>query len=137
MPSVIAGRLCPSEIFIRPRMDRYREESRIVMELVAASGAIVEQVSVDEAYLDFSAFCQGASADESLKMALPRAREIKERIRSQRQLTASIGLASNKLLAKLASDHQKPDGLTLIEEANKVQFLRPLPVRALHGVGTV
>lgn len=137
MPSMTAGRLCPSGIFIRPRMDRYREESREVMKLVGESGAFIEQVSVDEAYLDFSDFCQAASADESLELALPLAREIKERIRAQRQLTASIGIGANKLLAKLASDHQKPDGLTLISEVGKVEFLRPLPVRVLHGVGRV
>jgi DNA polymerase IV len=65
------------------------------------------------------------------------ARQLKERIRQERNLTASIGIASNKLLAKLASDHQKPNGLTLIEEFNKVSFLRPLKVGVLHGVGHV
>jgi DNA polymerase-4 len=137
MPSVTAGRLCPAGIFIRPRMERYREESRRVMELVAESGATVEQVSVDEAYLDFSALCQGPSADESLRLALPLARAIKEKIRGKRRLTASLGIGSNKLLAKIASDHQKPDGLTWIAEVDKIEFLRPLPVRVLHGVGRV
>jgi DNA polymerase IV len=137
MPSVTAGRLCPKGIFIRPDMARYREESRRVMEIVARRGAVIEQVSVDEAYLDLSAFCQGRDADESLRLALPVAREIKESIRAERQLTASIGIAANKLLAKLASDQHKPDGLTLIEESKKLVFLRPLPVRALHGVGQV
>jgi DNA polymerase-4 len=137
MPSVTAGRLCPSGIFIRPRMDCYREESRLIMNLIAETGAAIEQVSVDEAYLDISAFCQGETADASLRLALPLAHSIKARIRSERQLTASIGIASNKLLAKLASDHQKPDGLTLIPEADKIEFLRPLPVRVLHGVGQV
>jgi DNA polymerase-4 len=137
MPSVIAGRLCPSGIFIRPRMDHYRAESRLIMGLVAETGAIIEQVSVDEAYLDWSAFCQGRTADESLRLALPLARALKDKIRFERHLTTSIGIGSNKLLAKLASDHQKPDGLTVIEEANKVQFLRPLPVAVLHGVGKV
>ena len=137
MPSVTAGRLCPAGVFIRPRMDRYREESHRIMQLVAATGAVVEQVSVDEAYLDLSAFCPGSSPDDSLRLALPIARQIKETIRTQRRLTASIGIASNKLLAKLASDHQKPDGLTLIAEAEKVQFLRPLSVGLLHGVGKV
>ena len=137
MPSVTAGRLCPKGIFVRPNMERYREESRRVMQIVSHSGAAVEQVSVDEAYLDLSALCQSNSADESLELALPLARNIKEIIRSERRLTASIGIASNKLLAKLASDQQKPDGLTLIREREKVQFLRPLPVRALHGVGKV
>jgi DNA polymerase-4 len=137
MPSVTAGRLCPSGVFIRPNMERYREESRLIMQIVAQSGAAIEQMSVDEAYLDFSPFCQGTTADESLRRALPVAREIKEKIRDQRRLAASIGIASNKLLAKLAADQQKPDGLTLIEETMKIEFLRPLPVRALHGVGKV
>ncbi|HYV26656.1 MAG TPA: DNA polymerase IV, partial [Candidatus Eisenbacteria bacterium] len=137
MPSVTAGRLCPSGIFVRPNMERYREESRLIMQIVAQSGAAIEQMSVDEAYLDFSPFCQGITADESLQLALPVAREIKQKIRDQRGLTASIGIASNKLLAKLAADQQKPNGLTLIEETRRIEFLRPLPVRALHGVGKV
>src|SRR5205823_2889788 len=62
---------------------------------------------------------------------------LKRKILAERQLTATIGIAANKLLAKLASDFQKPDGLTVIPERDKVQFLRPLPVRALHGVGRV
>src|SRR5207247_1047823 len=69
--------------------------------------------------------------------AVPLAQELKQRIRSERQLTATIGIAANKLLAKIASDHRKPDGLTLVAERDKVQFLRPLPVRALYGVGKV
>jgi DNA polymerase-4 len=137
MPSVTAGRLCPKGIFVQPDMERYRDESRRVMEIVGRQGAAIEQVSVDEAYLDFSARCQGDDADESLRRGLPLAREIKEAIWRERGLTASIGIAGNKLLAKLASDHQKPNGLTLIEEAQKVAFLRLLPVRALHGVGEV
>ena len=62
---------------------------------------------------------------------------MKERIRSERGLTATIGIAANKLLAKIASDFQKPDGLTVVSEREKVQFLRPLPVRVLYGVGRV
>src|SRR6201984_1242201 len=61
MPSVTAGRLCPAGVFIRPNMARYRPESRLVMQIVAQSGALIEQVSVDEAYLDFSSFCQAAT----------------------------------------------------------------------------
>ena len=137
MPSVTAGRLCPSGIFIRPVMERYREESRRIMQLVGQNTTAIEQMSVDEAYIDLSPLCQGQTADESLRLALPVAQRIKQQIRDQRRLTASIGIASNKLLAKLAADHQKPDGLTLIEETRKIQFLRPLPVRVLHGVGHV
>jgi len=137
LPSATAGRLCPKGIFVRPRMDAYRAESHRIMEIIATTGAIVEQMSVDEAYLDVSAICQAEDADASLRVALPLARQLKQRILSERQLTATIGIASNKLLAKIASDHQKPDGLTVITEAEKVPFLRPLPVRTLYGVGKV
>jgi DNA polymerase-4 len=135
MPSVTAGRLCPRGVFVRPRMDVYKQESQEIMRLVAETGVTVEQMSIDEAYIDCSALCQADDADASLRQALPFAQELKQRIRAARQLTATIGIASNKLLAKIASDHKKPDGLTLIAEREKVQFLRPLPVRALYGVG--
>ncbi len=137
MPSATAGRLCPKGLFVRPRMDHYRDESRHIMQIMAGTGAIVEQVSIDEAYLDLSALCQDADADASLLKSLPIAQELKRRIHTERQLTATIGVASNKLLAKIASDHQKPDGLTFISDSDKAQFLRPLPVRALYGVGKV
>lgn len=137
MPSVTAGRLCPEGVFVRPRMDRYREESREIMQILGSSGAGIEQMSIDEAYLDVSGLSQFEDPDAALVGALPLARQLKQRIRCERGLTATIGIGSNKLLAKIASDHQKPDGLTLIPESEKVQFLRPLPVRALYGVGKV
>jgi DNA polymerase-4 len=137
MPSGTAGRLCPTGVFVRPRMEHYREESRRIMEIVARTGAVIETMSIDEAYLDMSGVSQAESGDASLSRALPLAKDLKERIRSERQLTATIGVASNKLLAKIASDHKKPDGLTLITDGEKVSFLRPLPVRALYGVGRV
>ncbi|HEU6449043.1 MAG TPA: DNA polymerase IV [Verrucomicrobiae bacterium] len=137
MPSVTAGRLCPNGIFVRPRMDAYKNESGEIMRLVAATGAQVEQMSIDEAYADVSALCSGKNIDDALQFAVPMARELKQRIRAERGLTATIGIASNKLLAKIASDHKKPDGLTVILERDKIQFLRPLPVRALYGVGKV
>ena len=137
MPSATAGRLCPKGIFVRPRMDRYKEESQEIMRIVAATGAVIEQMSIDEAYADVSALCQGEDADASLLQAVPVARELKRRIQSERQLTATIGISSNKLLAKIASDHHKPDGLTVIPNREKAQFLRHLQVRALHGVGKV
>src|ERR1017187_3366955 len=137
MPSVTGRRLCPKGVFVRPHMDHYREESLHIMKLAAATGAVVEQMSIDEAYLDLSAICPVEDADAALLNSLPLARQLKQHIRSERQLTATIGIAANKLLAKIASDHQKPDGLTLIAEAGKLQFLRALPVRALYGVGKV
>jgi DNA polymerase-4 len=99
--------------------------------------ARMKTLGVDGAYVDVSAICQAETADASLLLALPMARELKQRILSERQLTATIGIASNKLLAKIASDHQKPDGLTVITDQEKVSFLRPLPVRTLYGVGKV
>jgi DNA polymerase-4 len=137
MPSVTAGRLCPKGVFVRPRMEAYREESRAIMAILRGSGALVEQVSVDEAYLDLSAAHQQATPDDSLLSVLPVARALQRDIHAQRRLSASIGIAGNKFLAKLASDFQKPGGLTLIPERDKVLFLRPLPVRAIHGVGRV
>jgi DNA polymerase-4 len=137
MPSITAGRLCPQGVFVRPRMEHYRSESRELIKLVAETGALIEQMSIDEAYLDLSDLSQAETADDSLACSLDVARRLKSRIQSERQLTATIGVASNKLLAKIASDHKKPDGLTLIKEREKVSFLRPLPVRALYGVGKV
>ena len=137
MPSATAGRLCPSGIFVRPRIDHYREESEQIMQIVAQTGAVVETMSIDEAYLDMSAISQAEDIDASLLKAMPLARHLKQRILSERKLTATIGIASNKLLAKIASDHKKPDGLTVISEREKVSFLRPLPVRVIYGVGKV
>src|SRR5688572_11550668 len=138
MPSATAGRLCPHGIFIPPRIDLYREESREVMHIVRDSGATVEQVSIDEAYMELTHLLEprGRTHDELLEAALPIGRAMKETIRRERKITASIGIAANKFLAKLASDLQKPDGLTLIRETGKAEFLRQLPVRKIHGVGT-
>lgn len=140
MASRTAGRLCPQGVFVRPRMERYRDESREIFQWVRTTGAVVEQVSVDEAYLDASLLVAEpgtADPETALLAALPLARGLKRSIREARGLTASVGIASNKLLAKLASDFAKPDGLTLIPDRDRAAFLRPLPCRALHGVGTV
>ena len=137
MPSSTAGRLCPKGIFVRPRMDVYRDESRQIMAIIGRTGAIVEPMSIDEAYLDLSAVCQGTDIDDSLERSKALATQLKDWIQTERGLTATIGIASNKLLAKIASDFKKPDGLTLVPEQGKAQFLRPLPVRALYGVGKV
>jgi DNA polymerase IV len=135
MPSATAGRLCPKGIFIPPRMSHYREESGKIMEIIARTGATVEQVSIDEAYLEFAP--TDPDQDEALYRVVPMARELKGEIAFERGLTASIGIAANKLLAKLASDFRKPNGLTLITERDKVLFLRAMSIRALHGVGKV
>ena len=133
MPSRTAHRLCPEGVFIRPRMDVYSKESHAIMELLTRFGGAVEQVSVDEAYLDMGH--RFGHFDPEAVLAL--GREMKALIRSERNLTASIGIGGNKLLAKIASDHGKPDGLFFIGEAEKVAFLRPLPAAVIHGVGKV
>jgi DNA polymerase-4 len=133
MPTRTAARLCPEGIFIPPRMERYREESRQIMGLLARFGGAVEQVSVDEAYLDMSHHFVGRDEPGMLRLG----REMKDLIRSECGLTASIGIGSNKLLAKIASDFGKPDGLFCLEEDKKLAFLRPLPASTIHGVGKV
>lgn len=144
MPSMTAGRLCPDGIFVRPRMDTYREESREIMRIVASfAGELVQQVSVDEAYLDVTSQLTAGEVESTqahdalLTRAVPLAEKIKAAIREARGLTATVGIAPNKLLAKIASSNFKPDGLTLVLESEKKVFLRPLPVGALHGVGKV
>jgi DNA polymerase IV len=138
MPSRTAGKLCPQGIFVRPRMEVYRAESEHVMAILKSVTPYVEKVSVDEAYLDLSALFEHVKdPDEALSAAVPVAKAIKQRIAKERRLTASVGIGANKFLAKLGSDFRKPDGLTLILEKDKVAFLRPLSVRAIHGVGPV
>jgi DNA polymerase-4 len=138
MPSRTAAKLCPQGVFVRPRMDVYRAESRLIMSILGEVTPIVEKVSVDEAYLDVSQrYAAFDDQDAALFAAVSLAKELKQRIKQERQLTASIGIGSNKFLAKLGSDFQKPDGLTLIPERDKAVFLRRLPVRSIHGVGPV
>ena len=140
MPSVTAGRLCPEGVFIFPRISYYRQESGRIMEIMAQAltlegrTPIIEQVSIDEAYLDVTEICP---REGLIPPAIGLGRELKRRIFEARGLTASVGIASNKLLAKLASDFQKPNGLVLVPDADRALFLRPLSVRALHGVGKV
>ncbi len=136
MPSTTARKLCPTGIFVPPRMEVYRAESAEIMNIVARLGAAVEQVSIDEAYLELPAL-EATDHDTALYSAVAVAKQLQADIAAQRGLTASIGIAANKFLAKLASDFRKPRGLTLIPERDKVQFLRPLPVRTIHGVGHV
>src|SRR4029079_2931191 len=108
-----------------------------LMQILAQTGATIEPMSIDEAYMDLSAVMQSLAqteieqidshdqADTMLELSLPVAREIKEKIRNERRLTATIGVAPNKLLAKLASDFKNPDGLTLVRDRDKLDFLRP------------
>ena len=137
MPSKAALKRCPQALFVPPDMQRYRRESNRIMDLLSSFADQMEQVSVDEAYLDLSLKCQSEDHDTSLRHALTQARAIKQRVLEECQLTISVGIAGNKLMAKIASDYDKPDGLILIPEADKVAFLAALPIRRLPGIGQV
>src|SRR6266536_1495876 len=111
MPSVTARRKCPDLIFVRPRFDVYKEVALQVRAIFAEHTAIIEPLSLDEAYLDMTENLQDiASATEI-------AEQIRAKIRAQTGLTASAGITYNKFLAKLASDYRKPDGLFVITSA--------------------
>jgi DNA polymerase IV len=138
MPMARAQRQCPRGHFVVPRMDYYREESREIMGLVtevAGAAAIIETVGLDEAYVDLTEVCQGGNLDASFDLAIPIARAMKQLIFNKRKLTCTVGISSNKMLAKLASDQQKPNGLTVIYDRDKLAMMGPLPVTVLAGVG--
>ncbi|XHR28913.1 MAG: DNA polymerase IV [Chthoniobacteraceae bacterium] len=137
MPSRTAYRLCPGGAFVSPRMTAYRDVSRQIMARLAGYADAIEPMSIDEAYLEMSSRFQDLPPDDAIRAAMDLGREIKETIRREHRLNASIGIATNKLLAKIASDYGKPDGLFCITESEKKAFLRPLPASAIHGVGKV
>jgi len=124
-------KLCPQLAIVRPDFERYRAVSRQVMELLRTCTALVEPLSLDEAYLDVTENRWGEA------LASDVARRLKVAIRSQTGLSASAGVAPNKFLAKVASGWRKPDGLTVIAPERVERFLQALPVEALWGVGPV
>lgn len=129
MPMARARRLCPQACFIRPRMARYREKSREVFAIFAAFTPLVEGLSLDEAFLDFSGSLRLFGGPEDI------ARRLKQRIRAETGLTASVGVAHNKFLAKLGSDARKPDGLLCLLPEQVQEFLDPMPISRLWGIG--
>ncbi len=129
MPSSRAVRLCPQAVFLPPDFPRYRRESEEIFRIFRSFTPLVQAVSIDEAYLDVT---DHLGAWES---ATGVAKEIRRRVREERGLTVSIGVAPNRLVAKIASDFDKPDGLTVVRPRDVQSFLAPLPVRRLHGVG--
>ena len=129
MPMRTALRLCPHAVCVRPRMQRYQEVSAQVFGVFAEITPLVQGLSLDEAFLDVTA-SQALMGD-----AVQIARHIKERIRTLTGLSASVGVAPNKLIAKIASDLHKPDGLTVVSAENVRAMLDPLSVRRLPGLG--
>jgi DNA polymerase-4 len=131
MAAVRAERLCPEAIFVPPDFTRYRAVSRMVQGIFKQHTDLVEPLSLDEAYLDVTENKTG------LPTATRVARAIRSQIREELKLTVSAGVAPNKFLAKIASDWRKPDGLFVIQPEDVDNFLPPLPVGRLPGVGKV
>jgi DNA polymerase-4 len=131
MPMARALRLCPELMIVRPDFERYRRVSSQVMELLRACTALVEPLSLDEAYLDVTTNSWGEPLGTTV------AKRLKREIFETTGLTASAGVAPNKFLAKIASGYRKPDGLTVISPERVEAFLQELPVDALWGVGPV
>jgi len=129
MPTAQALRLCPDAILIHPRHNLYGEYSERVMTLLEEYTPLVEQLSIDEAFLDVTGTCgRWGSAEEM-------ARELQERIQQELSLSASLGVATNKLVAKIASALKKPHGLVVVKSGEEAAFLAPLPIERLWGVG--
>jgi DNA polymerase-4 len=124
-----ALRICPGAVRVSPRFDRYAEASRQVMAAFRSLTPLVEPLSLDEAFLDVTEQVERSGGPKAL------ARRLKEEIGESTGLTISIGVASNKTVAKIASDLEKPDGLVIVPPGAEAGFLAPLPVRALWGIG--
>jgi DNA polymerase-4 len=129
MPSITAKRQCPDLIFVKPRFDAYKAVSLQIREIFAEHTPLIEPLSLDEAYLDVTENLQGIATATEI------AEKIRARIRAQTDLTASAGVSYNKFLAKLASDHRKPDGLFVITPKMGPAFVENLPVGKFHGIG--
>ncbi len=130
-PMAVAKRLCPQAIIVPVNGERYGEVSEQMFAILEEFSPLIEPVSIDEAFLDLSGTERLLGSDEAV------ARRLKDRIKSELNLTASAGLAGCKFLAKLASDMNKPDGLTIIRAEDVERVLPPLPVSKLWGIGKV
>ena len=129
MPSAEAFRLCPAAIFLPVNMRKYQRVSGEIRKIFLSYTPLVEPLSLDEAFLDVTGSTSLFGPAEEIAL------QIKQRIKQELNLTASVGLAGNKFLAKLASDLQKPDGLVIVPDDNIQGFLDPLPIGKLWGVG--
>jgi len=129
MPSVLALRKCPGLIFVPPRFDAYRAASNQIHDIFARFTHLIQPLSLDEAYLDVT------NPLQDLGSATAIAEEIRRQIRAETGLTASAGVSYNKLLAKLASDHRKPDGIFVITPRMGPAFVEDLKVEKFHGIG--
>jgi nucleotidyltransferase/DNA polymerase involved in DNA repair len=129
LPITQAYRLCPRAIYVRPRMSRYAEMSDRMFAILRDYTDLVEPLSIDEAFLDVTGSRRLHGPAEAI------GRTLKSRVRSELHLVASIGIAPNKFLAKVASDLGKPDGFVVVSPGKEQEFLDPLPISRLWGVG--
>jgi len=129
LPISVAFRKCPYGIYLSPHRYKYEHESKKIFQILGRFTPDIEPISIDEAFLDISNSYKlfGTPRETCLK--------IKETIKSETKLTASVGMAPNKMTAKIASDLEKPDGLVIVSQKNLLDFLHPLPVEKLWGVG--
>ncbi|MFL2756172.1 MAG: DNA polymerase IV [Dehalococcoidia bacterium] len=129
MPMSRAIRLCPQAIMRRPRFDVYRDVSKHVMEIFRTFTPLVEPLSLDEAYLDIT-------EKQSSKLTPPViAKKLKQKVFKELRLTISAGVSTSKAVSKIASDMDKPDGLTVVRPGEERNFLNPLPIESLWGIG--
>ncbi|HVE13129.1 MAG TPA: DNA polymerase IV [Elusimicrobiota bacterium] len=128
MPISTAWRRCPRAVYLRPDFKRYSEASRRVMEILRSGADVLEPAGIDEAYLDLG-------SRRTFEAAREAARELQSRIRREEGLSCSFGAGPNKLVAKIASDHKKPGGLTVVIPSRVREFLDPKDAGALRGVG--
>jgi DNA polymerase-4 len=129
MPTARAKRLCPQAAIVEPRMEHYVAVSEQVFAIFEAVSPLIEPLSIDEAFLDVTGSTRLFGAPPAI------AATIKRRVREETELSASVGVAPNKFLAKLCSEWEKPDGLTVLEPADVLARLAPLPIRRMWGVG--
>lgn len=129
MPMATAKKLCPQAIYLKPRHDHYQQVSSQIMAILKNYSPTIEPLSIDEAFLDLSGM------HLIVKDVKAWAEKLKAEIKAKTHLTSSVGIAPNKFLAKLASDFQKPDGLTIIDPEQVNDILEPLSVKYLFGIG--
>ncbi len=131
MPLKKARALCPDGVFLPVDMEKYEAVSGQLRAILLSYTPLVEPISLDEAFLDVTASIKLLGEAEKI------GREIKDRVRKELNLTASVGIAPNKFLAKMASDYRKPNGFVVIKPGEEADFLRDLPVQKIYGVGKV
>ena len=129
MPIAHAHRRCPNGVYLRPDMQKYQQASRQVMLALEDISPVVEKASIDEAYLDISGLEKHSGSPQAI------GQKIRDRIAAATGLTASVGIGPNRLIAKLGSEACKPDGLKVIAQASVLDFLSPMPVGNLRGLG--